>query len=145
MFAGYIIYAIVVSDILDIAGLSFTVSDPVAETLTLDSLFALIFLMMGEELFKFVPLMLLMRIIYKYSDNRKLSIIESALIVMICFGLLHWNPPYSTLVSALFLQGFGTVFEMYGYIKTKNLFVPYLSHFFTDFIIKVVILLGFVS
>jgi hypothetical protein len=52
-------------------------------------------------------------------------------------------PPMNTLVSVLLLQGLGSFFEMYGYIKTKNLFVPYISHLLTDLISFIIILVGF--
>ena len=89
--------------------------------------------MMGEELLKFVPLMRLMRIIYRYGHNRKLSIIASDLIVMICSGLLHWAHSYSTLSRALFLQGFEIIFEMYVCIKIKKSFCTLFISLFNGF------------
>ena len=97
---------------------------------------------MGEELLKFIPLMLLLRIFYKYSNNRKLSIALSTAIVMMGFGFLHYAPGYTTMISALALQGFGTIFEMYGYLKTKNIFVPYISHILTDAVAFILIMQG---
>ena len=124
MFAGYILYAICVGSILDYFDLSGVQQSADSMGITLESTIGLIFSMMGEELIKFIPLMFFMRIIYKYSQNRKLSISVSTIIVLIGFGLLHYMPPYSSLISVLALQGFGSIFEMYGYIKTKNIFVP---------------------
>lgn len=141
MFAGYIIYSIIIGTILDIANLSGTGLEE-AITVNLENIVALIFSMMAEELIKFIPLMFFLRLFYKYTDNRKLSIALSSSIILIFFGLLHYAPPYSTLISVLALQGFGTIFELYGYLRTKNLLVPYISHLLTDGFIFTLILLG---
>lgn len=98
--------------------------------------------MMGEELLKFISLMFFMRLFFKISANRKLSIILSSIIIMICFGLIHYDPSVTTIVSVLLLQGLGTIFEIYGYLKTKNIFVPYISHLLTDGIIFILVIFG---
>ena len=98
--------------------------------------------MMGEELLKFIPLMLLLRTFYKFTDNTKVSMILSVAIVLAVFGLMHYSPGENTLISVLVMQGLGSLFEMYGYIKTKNLFVPYIAHLLTDAVIFIMILLG---
>ncbi|MBR3213487.1 MAG: CPBP family intramembrane metalloprotease [Methanosphaera sp.] len=68
---------------------------------------------------------------YKYTGNRKVSIMVSMIIVMIFFALLHLTDMKS-LVSVLALQGFGPIFEFYGYVKIKNLLVPYITHLCTE-------------
>ena len=141
MFVGYIVYAIVVGEILDYYGLAGTglTEDTVV---TLENIVALVFSLMGEELIKFIPLMFFMRLFYKFTSNRKFSIAASSVIIMIYFGVLHYSPPYSTMISVLLIQGFGTIFELYGYLRTKNLIVSYISHLLTDAIIYILIFLG---
>jgi membrane protease YdiL (CAAX protease family) len=97
--------------------------------------------LMGEELIKFIPLMFFLRIIYKYTENRKLSIILSMFIVMMFFALLHLSDLHS-IVSVIVLQGFGTIFEFYGYLKTKNIFISYLTHLLTDLSLFIIMLIG---
>ena len=87
--------------------------------------------------------MFLMRLVYKFTDNLKISVAVSTAIVLLGFGLLHYAPPTNTIVSVLLLQGLGSLFEMYGYLKTKNLFVPYISHLLTDAVMFIIILVGF--
>lgn len=141
LFIGYIIYAVVVGEILYLLGLSGTAtSDSLG--VTLESTVSLIFSMMGEELIKFIPLMFFLRLFYKYTNDRKLSVVLSTAIILIYFGLLHYDPYTSTIISVLLTQGLGSMFELYGYIKTKNLFVPYITHLLTDAIIFIIILLG---
>ena len=70
--------------------------------------------------------------------------IVSSVIVLIGFGLIHYDYPNNTIYSILLLQGLGTVFELYGYLKTKNIFVPYISHILTDATIYILLLSGLV-
>lgn len=85
---------------------------------TLMSISPLIFSLMTEELVKSVPFLFFMRVIYKYSDNRKLSIILSMLIVMVFFACLHaFN--LKMLIFALFIQGLGSIFELRIILKLK--------------------------
>ena len=136
------IYSTVVGMSLDMVGLGGVPESAEAMGINIESTVGLIFSMMGEELLKFIPLMFLMRVVYKFSNNLKLAVVISVTIVLIVFGLLHYWPPSNTLVSVLLLQGLGSMFEMYGYIKTKNIFVPYISHFLTDSVSFILILSG---
>ncbi|MDO5826225.1 MAG: CPBP family glutamic-type intramembrane protease [Methanosphaera sp.] len=138
LFVGYIVYAVIVGSVLDLLSLSSSgvVSESSVTIYTLISLFPSL---MGEELFKFIPFMLFMRLIYKFSNNRKVSITISMILVMLFFALLHLMDLQS-LVSVIAIQGFGSIFEFYGYIKTKNLWIPYITHLCTDLILFSVIL-----
>ncbi len=142
LFVGYMIYSIIFNIILESAGLMGAEMAGETSLITLESLVSLIVIVFAEELIKFIPLMFLLRAFYKYTDNRKLSIALSTAIVLISFGMLHYAPPYSTLASVLVLQGFGSIFELYGYLKTKNIMVPYISHLLTDAFIFTLIILG---
>lgn len=142
LFLGYIIYSICINYVLTEVGLAGIDTTAESMGINIESIIALLFSMMAEELLKFIPLMFLMRVVYKFTSNRKLAIAVSAVIVMIGFGLIHYNPPYLTLASVLLLQGFGTIFEMYGYLKTKNIFVPYLSHLLTDAFVFTIMIIG---
>lgn len=142
LFAGYMIYSTVVGLSLDMVGLGGVPETAEAMGINIESTVGLIFSMMGEELLKFIPLMFLMRVVYKFSNNLKLSVVISVTLVLAGFGLLHYYPPSNTLASVLLLQGLGSLFEMYGYLKTKNLFVPYISHLLTDAVAFILILSG---
>ena len=121
------VYSIAVTLILENLGLAG--SDIVTEEMiTIYSFIPLLFSMMGEELMKFIPFIFFMRLIFKYTDNRKLSVIASMLIVMVFFAFMHVMDLHSV-VSCLLLQGLGSIFEFIGYIKTKNILI---SYFITD-------------
>lgn len=139
LFIGYIVYAMIMGIILE--SLSLSGSGVVNESqLTVITLISLPGFLMGEELLKFIPFMFFLRLMYKYTGNRKVSVIVSMSIVMIFFALLHLMDMES-LVSVLVLQGFGSIFEFYGYIKTKNLIIPYITHLCTDLLLFSIILL----
>lgn len=140
LFVGYLVYAVILSMILENFGI---VGGDLVEqsSMSLMSIPPLIFSLMGEEFVKFIPFMFFLRLIYKYSDNRKLSVIISMILVMLFFASLHafsWN----MLIFAIFIQGFGSIFEFIGYIKTKNILVSYITHFCTDFFIYMIVILG---
>lgn len=141
LFVGYIIYAVVVGEFVDMMGHTSAVT-PEYLGISVEALISLVFSMMGEELIKFIPLMLFMRIVYKYTQNRKLSVIVSTIFILIFFGMLHYDPGVTPLISVLLIQGLGSIFELYGYIKTKNIFVPYMSHLLTDAFIFALALVG---
>ena len=141
LFVGYMLYAVAVDMILSHMGIvSSGLVEP--ETVTIMTMISTIFFIMCEEFLKFIPFMFLLRVIYKYSNNRKLSIILSVALIMLMFASLHaFNP--IMFIFALFMQGFGSIFEFYAYIKTKNVLVSYLCHLFTDEFVYLIALLGF--
>ena len=140
LFVGYIVYGMVMEMILKQFGIV-SPGTMGSEPVTIMTLVTSIFSLMGEEFLKFIPFIFLLRVLYKFSNNRKLSVIISVAIIMAMFACFHaYNP--TMLIFALFVQGFGSIFEFYGYIKTKNLLVPYLTHLLTDEIIFIIALLG---
>ncbi|MBE6502383.1 MAG: CPBP family intramembrane metalloprotease [Methanobrevibacter thaueri] len=137
MFIAYFIYSLIMSNLLDASGLASTGSAD-AEIVPIVTL---IFSMMAEELIKFIPLMLLLRVFFKYTSNRRLSIIVSSAVTLIIFGLMHLEPGIS-LISVLLIQGWGSLSHLYVYLKTKNLFASYISHLMTDAFILIMALYG---
>lgn len=140
LFIGYIIYSIIIDAVLMKFGANNPV-DPSSMNIDYISLISLLFSMMGEELLKFIPLMFFLRLFYKFTNDRRISLILSSIIILTCFGLLHYDYDGSV-ISVIVIQGIGSIFELYGYLKTKNLFVPYLSHLLTDAFVFILILLG---
>lgn len=141
LFVGYFIYALIMDMLLQQLGIvSSGIVDP--NSITVMTLVTSAFSIMGEEFIKFIPFMFFLRVIYKYSNNRKLSVILSVALVILMFASLHaYNPVM--LIFALFIQGVGSLFEFFAYIKTKNIIVSYLCHLFTDEFIFIITMLGF--
>ena len=141
LFVGYLIYAMLMGILLEHFGI---VSSGLVdgESVTIMVIFTLIFTLMGEEFLKFIPFLFLLRVIYKYTHNRKLAVIVSVALIMVMFASMHaYN--YIMFLYALFIQGFGSIFEFYGYIKTKNILVSYITHLCTDVFIFALFLFGF--
>ena len=114
--------------------------EPISTTLL--SIINMVVQLMGEELFKIVLLIIAMSIIYHFTKNRKLSIIISSILTMAIFGLAHYK--YGPLIQILLIQGLGSIFDLYAYLKTKNVLVSYLAHLlfdFTPFIMELIALL----
>ena len=128
LFVCYIIYATIMASVLHQLGFAGASTLSIAELYTIPPLF---FSIMGEEFTKLIPFLFFLRVCYKYSDNRKLSVIMSMIIVMLFFGSLHAEN-LNNLIFAIFVQGFGSIFEYIGYIKTKNVFISYITHLLTD-------------
>ncbi len=142
LFAGYLIYSYTVGSVLDYFSLTGT-STLEGVSITWASIPPLLFSLMGEELIKLIPFLLFLRIFYKYSNNRKLSIVAAMLLVMVFFAMLHLMD-LKSLPSVLLMQGLGSIFEFYGYIKTKNVFISYITHLLTDVFIFALIVVGMV-
>ena len=142
LFAGYMIYALVIGEVLNGVGI---VSSGTVDPQSMDVMMMIssIFTVLGEEFIKFIPFMFFLRVLYKYSNNRKLSVIISVALIMLMFASMHvYNP--NMFIFALCIQGLGSIFEFYGYIKTKNILVPYLCHLLTDEFIFLIAMLGWV-
>lgn len=140
LFVGYIIYSLLMGTALEYLGIAGGDLVDYA-TMTWMSIPPLFFSLMSEELIKFIPFMFFMRVIYKYSNNRKLSVIVSMIIVMIFFASLH-ALDFNMFLFAIFIQGLGSIFEFIGYIKTKNILISYITHLCTDVFIFILIILG---
>ena len=140
LFVCYMIYAFIMSTLLEQVGL--TGGNLVDQsTISIISTIPLIFSLMTEEIIKLIPFLFFLRVFFKYTDNRKLSIIVSMLLVMLIFASLHaFN--FKMFLFAIFIQGFGSIFEFIGYIKTKNLLISYITHLCTDVFIFLISLSG---
>lgn len=95
---------------------------------------AVFFQLFGEELIKFMVFIILFAVLMKYSDNRKVSIVVATVLMIIYFGLIHYNAYSGRIVQILLMQGLGSIFIVFAYLKTKNIFVSYMCHVIIDFI-----------
>ena len=139
LFVGYLIYSLILGSFLDM--LSVPSATLVEESaVTLEIFPPLLFTLMVEEFIKFVPFVFFLRLFYKYTDNRKLSVIVSMFLVMAFFAFLHAvDPKY--FLFAFFMQGLGSIFEFIGYIKTKNILISYITHLCTDVFLFLLIIM----
>ena len=137
MFLAFFAYSLVMTNFLASSGMPNM--DGSSEGIV--NIVGLIFSMMAEELVKFIPLMFLLRVLFKYTSNRKLSIMLSSAVTLVFFGLIHLEPGVS-IISVLLIQGLGSIFHLYAYLKTKNLITSYIAHLMTDAIVLIISMLG---
>ncbi|PWB88234.1 CPBP family glutamic-type intramembrane protease [Methanobrevibacter thaueri] len=137
---GYLAYALIMVTLLENVGIAG--ADLVEHsTVSMFEVIPLIFSLMTEEFLKFIPFMFFLRLVFKYSENRKLSVVLSMIVTMVFFASLH-SLSLETFIFAIFVQGLGSIFEFFAYIKTKNILVSYICHYATDFLIYMTIFLG---
>ena len=134
---GYCVYSIIIVSIISLAG------TPTASNAALESSMDFIFWInvfiqiMGEELFKLSLFLLMMFIIYKLTKNRKMSIVLSVLVTLLIFGLMHHTAYADSWLQIILVIGLGSVFYLYAYLKTKNIWTSYIVHLIIDLIVFV--------
>jgi len=102
----------------------------------LSFIISFLFQLMGEELFKILLFLFMMFLLYNFSHNRNVSFVISLIISMASFGLLHAGF-YGGVVQVFLIQGLGSIFDFYGYFKTRNIFVPFIAHVLYDAILMI--------
>lgn len=102
------------------------------ETVTLWSLVVTVVQVFGEEFFKILLLILLMYVIYRFTQNRTVALYVGLVISMVIFGMLHYAAYDHRILQIIFITGFGSFFEYYAYLKTKNVFVSFIIHALRD-------------
>lgn len=131
-YIGYIIYAAIINAILNYIGYQ-TVGDSNLELTRNAMLFAALFIqLIGEEFFKIFILLIVMYLVYKKTGNRSTAIYTGIFATLIIFGLAHAEAYSGRILQILLIQGFGTIFNLYAYMKTKNVVVSYLIHVLID-------------
>lgn len=88
--------------------------------------------LIGEELIKFIPLVIISAYLYK-SVGRKTAIIIGVIVAQLMFSIFH-IPAYgiNALPTLLISIGFASVVLPLMYVKTKNIVVCYLIHIIFD-------------
>lgn len=86
----------------------------------------------GEEVFRFMPFLLVAYFVYKSTQNRKHAVLLGAVASLIIFGALHTSA-YGSFLFAVVGITIPAIALAYSYLKTKNIFVSYLVHLIIDF------------
>ena len=86
----------------------------------------------GEEVFRFMPFILVAYFVYKFTQNRKHAVLLGAVASLIIFGALHTST-YGSFLFAVVGITIPAIALAYSYLKTKNIFVSYLVHLIIDF------------
>lgn len=136
-----IIFTVLLSNVLAHLGIVAQANPITTELMSISTWLIFPFQLFGEELIKIIPFIVFLAVFYKFTKNRKISIVIATALTLIIFGLLHM-PAYENLVSVLLLQGLCSIFTMYAYLKTKNIFTSYAVHLLLDTTVFLIMLLA---
>lgn len=132
LYIGYYLYVITVAALLFRYGYDFASN----EILTVDDsklmLLGVAVQLIGEELIKVIPFLIILHVLYKYNHNRKLSFLIALTFTLILFSLLHYKAYDGHLLQIFLIIGLGSIFDMFAYFKTKNVTVSYILHIMID-------------
>lgn len=91
------------------------------------------FLLFGENLFLLLPfLFFLMVLASVLGMPRKPAVIVAVLLAGALFGMYHFRAYDWHLAQMLLVIGAGQVIVAFGYLRTKNILVPFISHLLID-------------
>ncbi len=138
----YYVFSIAMALILRAVGVA-TATNPIGSmnaSLPLVLILVLI-LLFGEELFKFSTLIMSMAVAYRFTDDRKTSMIIGIIVSCILFGLIHLGTYQFNVLQCLLIIGIGCVIHFYPYLKTKNLTNSYITHIIIDLIVIIPVFL----
>ena len=83
------------------------------------------------------------------NSNANIVTIVSLIFSMMAEELIKFIPLMFLLrvlfLSVLVIQGAGSIFHLYVYLKTKNLFASYLSHLMTDASVLILVMMGLIG
>ena len=139
---GYVIYSAIIILVLYLVGAPAT-DDAALKAGASKAIYfiGLVLQLFGEEFFKISLLLIVMYLVYNFTDNRNLAIRIGIFITLLLFGLAHLSA-YGNLLQVVLLQGFGSIFDLYAYMKTKNVFVSYIFHLAVDLFGSLHVLMG---
>lgn len=137
---AYYVYTFIISQLLTLVGIVPQPNAVLSSDMNLIFWISILIQLMGEELFKIILMLTVMHGLYLLTENRKLSLVCGVLVSILAFGLIHYNV-YGVLAQVILIIGLGSIFEMYTYLKTKNVFVSYLLHVLTDSIVFILTML----
>ena len=140
-FIFYFIYAIVMATLLDYLGLS-TAANPVFG-MNMDVMFFVssAIQLVGEELFKIILLIISMFVVYRFTNRRKLAVVSGVVVSLLLFALIHLPTYNYNFFQCIFVIGIGGIFNLFAYLKTKNVVASYLVHILIDFVPFILFLL----
>ncbi len=131
-FLASLIFPMIMGGLLRAFGYPVAADSSVATTFSVVFVLANFVQLIGEEFFKVFLLLIIMYLVYKFTNNRNLAIRLGIIFTLIAFGFIHMGA-YGRLLQVLLIQGLGSIFDLYAYMKTKNVLVSYIIHLLIDF------------
>lgn len=129
---GYYIYTISITMLIDVLHMAPVENAIFSVNMNLVFWITVFIQLLGEELYKLAVFLILMHLLYKFTKNRKISIICSAIVALLSFGLMHYYSYNGNLAQIICVIGIGGLIYFYPYLKTKNILVSYIVHILID-------------
>lgn len=130
---GYYLTSFIVGFTLLSNGVSHT-QNPVMYNVTYVTLVMTVIQIVGEEIIRLVPFILVLALVYRFLKNRMLGIVIGLIVSSGLFGLIHVGA-YSNLLFSVLNVGLSSMFVTLAYIRTKNIWVSYTVHAIIDLVI----------
>ncbi|MBE6494565.1 MAG: CPBP family intramembrane metalloprotease [Methanosphaera stadtmanae] len=137
---GIFVTLFIITIISMLLGISAMIDSGNSYTITLNLIFFIteFIQIIGEEIFKIMSFIFIMAISYRLTKhNRKHSLIIATFSTLLLFGLMHVNS-YSSILYCIFVMGFGSIMELYPYLKTKNILLAIIVHFLYNLIVLLI-------
>lgn len=135
-YLGYMLYTIIIAFPI-LALMHYPMADnailPMAEQFSATFVGSIFLQLIGEEFLKIFALLLIMYGVYKSTGKRDISIYIGIVGSLFIFGMAHYAAYSGRIFQILLVQGLGSIFNLYAYMKTKNVFVSYIVHLMIDF------------
>ena len=94
--------------------------------------------LLEEELFKVTLLIILMAVIYYFTKDKKISVWVGVFLNLIIFGLCHLSAYNGNIIQCILVIGLGSFFDLFVYLKTKNIVNSWIVHVMYDYLFTAV-------
>lgn len=129
-----IAYALIMGAILtQVLGMQMASDAAINETMDAPFYVVVAVQLVGEELVKINMFLGILMLVYRYMDKRKMGIVLATFVSVILFGIAHMHAYSGAFLQILLIQGLGSIFCMFCYLKSKNILVSYANHLLNDF------------
>ena len=135
-FLGYYIYVMAMTVILSRLGYAMS-ANVVLTSYKAPSMFLVvsdILQLFGEEFLKIFILLFVMYVVYRLTRKRGPALYVGIIATLFIFGIIHSGAYSGKIVQILLIQGLGSIFALYPYLKTKNMINSYILHLLVDFV-----------
>lgn len=139
---AYAIYSLAMMSILFKFGIKPTANEILSANMDGVMIIGMFLQLIGEELVKIIPFLMITYALYRHSQNRKLAITLALVITLILFGLIHFRAYSGNFAQMILIIGFGSFFNMFAYLKTKNATVSYIFHIIWDFTTIILVMMA---
>ncbi len=87
----------------------------------------------GEEMVKLNIFLGVLILAFQRTGNRKMGIVIAIAVTLFVFGMAHFRAYNGAIVQILLIQGLGSIFDLFLYMRTKNILTSYAMHVLQDF------------